>query len=1121
MAQDSLSENIEILPIRNTIHQKIRTESNIEKLLDRICLSLTDWTDVRGAWLVLTDRDLRVAGFAAWGEKENRAAIEAAFKIGYVPACLKLSLERREAFILRNPEATCGECPLHSPSESGQSLIIPLIYDDILLGVLYFSLITDFTEEPFFRNLLNILSEDAAYALWAIRLREENHSMGRMYSQKMQQQSEAVISLNEGGIILSFNEQAESILHVKAGEVLGKGLEFLNNSFLYQKWLVAKKSLENIYTYIIPEIRIDKGETRFFKVFISRVSSFPGRQVVYYITFTEIFTDNINRGMLALYPPDDNPEEHRSDVRFEDLVDLDQIAKIQKSFAEMTGLASIITGVEGIPLLPPSHFSEYCSMIRKTEKGSIDCIKSDTALYSQNGDYRIYRCQSGGLLDSWSPIIIDGRHVATWLVGQAREMGHDNIDIKQYAGIIGADPVELQRAYNRLPQYTYEEFNRRVAFLNTIMKQQVTIAYQNLKQREFIEKRKDFIKLLTEREEFHQGVLRIAPIGIAVLNDRFQFTQVNDRVCSILGYSQEELINRASCELFDGMGEYLRVMNLEADQISRGGFSKVETVCLHKNGSPVNIFIRTVRIDPEDRSKGYVLSIQDITEEKKNAAERDILFSAVDNSSDSIFITDAEGNIIYVNSSFEKLTGYTFAEASNRNPRFLNSGTMDPSVFTDLWQTVLSGKMWNGRLCNRKKDGTLYTGLVTITPVINHEGAITNFVSVKRDITEQLKIEEENRELEEQFHQAQKEESIGRLAGGIAHDLNNMLTPILGYSELLIDPSDENGTRQKRIQQIYEAGERARKLVKQLLTFSRRHDLDFQLLNLNTLITNFSSLLQRTIKENISFTLDLCPELPMINADSGKIEQILMNLAVNSQDAMPGGGSLVIKTGIREGSRPPQVCLSVHDTGCGIEQNDLDRIMEPFFSTKGDKGTGLGLANVQRLVKQHKGRLDVSSRVNQGTVVTIQFPSAEKITVPTGDKGPSPGNTADSPGETVLLVEDDAQVRAVASSMLTRHGLRVLSAESAETALQVMADSPVPIPLLLTDVVLQGKNGFDLYHQYRTYNPEGHGLFMSGYLDISAEKEYQSLEDADFIQKPLQLNELINKVTALLGEGKQ
>ncbi len=1121
MAQDSLSENIEILPIKNTIHQKIRTESNIEKLLDKICLSLTDWTDVRGAWLVLSDRDHRIAGYAVWGEDENRSAIEEAFKLGFVPACLKHALEKKEAFIIRSAESWCARCPLRSPAESRQSLLIPLVYDEILLGVLYFSLISDFTGEPFFRNLLNILSEDASYALWSRRLREENHNMGRMYSRKIQQQSEAVISLNDEGIVLSFNEQAESILLVKAREILGKSLEALNNSFLYQKWLVAKKSLENIYTYIIPEIRIDKGETRFFKVFISRVSSFPGRQIVYYITFTEIFSDNIDRGMLSMYSPDDNQEEQGNDLRFEDLVDLDQIGKIQKSFAEMTGLASIITGVDGIPLLPPSRFSEYCQLIRKTKKGSIDCIKSDTALYSQNGEYKIYRCQSGGLLDSWSPIIIDGRHVATWLVGQAREMGHDNIDIKQYAEIIGADPIELQRAYNRLPQYTYEEFNKRVAFLNTIMKQQVTIAYQSLKQREFIEKRKDFIKLLTEREEFYQGVLRIAPIGIAVLNDRFQFTQVNDRVCTILGYSQEELINRASCELFADMDEYLRVMNLEADQISRGGFSKVETVCLHKNGSPVNIFIRTVRIDSEDRSKGYVLSIQDITEEKKNAAERDILFSAVDHSSDSIFITDSEGNIIYVNSSFEKLTGYTFAEAENRNPRFLNSGTMEPSVFTDLWQNIKSGKMWNGQLCDRRKDGTLYTGVVTITPVMNHEGAITNFVSVKRDITDQLKIEEENRELEEQFHQAQKEESIGRLAGGIAHDLNNMLTPILGYSELLIDPSDESATRQKRIQQIYEAGERARKLVKQLLTFSRRHELDFQLLNLNTLITNFSSLLQRTIKENISFTLDLCPEIPLINADSGKIEQILMNLAVNSQDAMPDGGSLVIKTGIKEGSNPPLVTLSVHDSGCGIDQNDLDHIMEPFFSTKGDKGTGLGLANVQRLVKQHKGRLDFSSRVNQGTVVTVQFPSAEKMTGPTGDGAPSPGSTADSPGATVLLVEDDAQVRAVASSMLSRHGLRVLSAESAEAALQVMADSPVPISLLLTDIVLQGRNGFDLYRQYRTYNPEGRGLFMSGYLDISGEKEYQLLEDADFIQKPLQLNELINKVTALLGEGKR
>ena len=932
----------------------------------------------------------------------------------------------------------------------------------------------------------------------------------------MKTTQDALIIVNEHEKVLSFNDSAESLFYIDSESVLGKSLESLNHRELYQQWLALKSSSEDSSTSIIPESKIRGVAILPLKVKFVRSKLFPDNRIIYNIAVEELPRDNIFLNPAGLEDKE-NPFRH-----LRDLFDLDKILRIQEQFASLTGLASVIVDPEGTPIGNPVNFSGYCRMIRNSEEGCRNCIRSDKESPDLEGGVRIYRCKSGGLWDCSFPIVIDGKHIATLLVGQVRVKGYENECIKGYARSLGVDAKMLQKEYESLPLMTYGDFEETVLFLKSIVNQIITIASQNLQQRTYIEERREFIDLTIKREEYLQGILKIAPVGIGVLDIEKQFVQVNNRVCSITGYSPEELLNRKADFLFRDADECARVVQLEAEQLKQSGITRVETEWRHKKGHLINVLLRLVPMDKNDISRGYVSRIQDITLEKQYERERDILVSAVENTQDSVFVMDNEGDIIYVNPEFEKLTGYSASEVMHQNPRILNSGSDEDSrIYQEMMQTMKSGKPWKGRVCNRKKDGTLYTGDVLVTPVKNHDGEIENFVSVKRDITEQLRIEEDNRKLEEQFFQTQKEESIGRLAGGIAHDLNNLLSPILGYSEMLIDDADQNETRQKRIIQIYEAGERARKMVKQLLTFSRKQDLEFQLVDLNTIITNFVPLLRRTIKENINLEMDLNPSLPPVNVDTGKIEQILMNLVVNSQDSMPRGGVLKIRTNRDCSSRPPLVSLSVTDTGCGISREDLEKIFEPFFSTKGNKGTGLGLANVQRIIKQHKGEVEVSSTLNSGTVVTISLPSAEK-TGQLAECGDSQAWELQNSGcNTVLLVEDDKQVREVTSSMLDQHGFQVLQAESAESALKMASEQKESIQLLLTDMVLPGKNGLELYRHLVQDNPDLSVLFMSGYMDISGEDEYKSFKNADFIQKPLLMNELLQKVYQLSGYPSQ
>ena len=528
-------------------------------------------------------------------------------------------------------------------------------------------------------------------------------------------------------------------------------------------------------------------------------------------------------------------------------------------------------------------------------------------------------------------------------------------------------------------------------------------------------------------------------------------------------------------------------------------------------------------LDFDDRGQPIRMSgtIQDITERKAADESRQLQSAALDAAANAIVITDRSGAIQWVNRAFTALTGYSAAEVAGKNPRLLKSGNHEQPFYQMLWNTVLSGRTWRGETTNRRKDGSLYTEYQTITPVVSASGAITHFVALKEDITERLR-------LQAQLVQSQKMESIGRLAGGVAHDFNNLLTVILSWTEMALGELPADHALRSTLEEVYKAGEGAASLTRQLLAFSRQNLVAPVLFDVNELIVELDKMLRRLIGEDITFVMDLGPELGTVNMDRGQLEQVLLNLAVNARDAMPQGGKLTIQTAYAvlderyclehpEVAAGEYVMIAVSDSGVGMSDETRAHVFEPFFTTKElGKGTGLGLATCHAIVTHTGGHIVVHSRQGLGTTVRTYLPRKRApATAPPRDTTAAPKRGSES----VLLVEDDDAVRRATVRMLELHGYRVVSVSSAEEALRLIADAKEaePLDLLLTDVVLaEGMSGGELADRARAVRPKLKVLFASGYTpDITILHGLREREVA-LLHKPFTADSLARKVREVL-----
>ncbi len=386
-----------------------------------------------------------------------------------------------------------------------------------------------------------------------------------------------------------------------------------------------------------------------------------------------------------------------------------------------------------------------------------------------------------------------------------------------------------------------------------------------------------------------------------------------------------------------------------------------------------------VRLFPYQGESKVILFVNDISTYRETEKLLFLLFSALEHANEAVIITDKEGRIVYVNPAFEKTTGYTLEEVLGKQPSILKSGYHSSKFYQELWDTILSGSTWRGRIVNRRKDGRIYTDEVTIFPARDEFSEITHFVALQRDVTREI-------ELENHIQQVAKLEAIAQLAGGIAHEFNNILTTISGYTELLLIKNKSLDTKARNaLQAIFSQAKRAAHLVNQLLDFSRRNKAEKTVFELKSFLLENEELFKKSLPKNITLEIEVPSQPFFIQGSPSLIKQVIFNLVVNARDAMPEGGKVTIRV---SPSLPPSdispfevekewVCLSVSDTGHGISEEIHTRIFEPFFTTKVN-GTGLGLAQVFGIVREHGGYIQVKSTQGKGTIFKIYLPVISK-----------------------------------------------------------------------------------------------------------------------------------------------
>jgi two-component system cell cycle sensor histidine kinase/response regulator CckA len=599
---------------------------------------------------------------------------------------------------------------------------------------------------------------------------------------------------------------------------------------------------------------------------------------------------------------------------------------------------------------------------------------------------------------------------------------------------------------------------------------------------------------------------------------------------SMLGYEENEISN----ELAEWMkmihpDDCRMVMDARKDYLEGGTPAyEVEYRLRHKDGGYRWVLSRGACLrDPQGKPYRFSGSHTDITERKtmehairESEKKYRTLF---EESKDVVFIVDAAGRMIDINPAGTELFGYIKEEL------LAMSHTRDLGISPTIGEVIMktlasSGFVKNFELELQRKDGEKSVVHLSATVMRDDGGKIIGYQGIAHDVTERKR-------LEQQLMQAQKMESIGILAGGVAHDFNNLITAISGYGETIRDSVSANDELlQDSVEQVLKAAERAADLTRSLLAFSRKQVIHPKPVLIDTVIRNASKLIKRIIGEDIVLSTSFSDKKLPAMADTGQIEQVMMNLATNARDAMPHGGCLDISTTetvVPEGAEAQYdvampgryVRISVTDTGTGIDEKSLDRIFEPFFTTKeAGKGTGLGLAVTYGIIKQHNGSIHVKSEPGKGTAFSIYLPILEND--PAGKEKPSAVASSTFCGtETLLIAEDEEMVRTFMKKIFERAGYKVMEAGDGEDAIEKFRENMEDISLVLSDVIMPRKNGREILDEVRKMKPGIKVIFISGYTANIMHEKGIFEEGLDFIAKPFVKDELLRKVREVLDKS--
>ncbi|MBS1807835.1 MAG: PAS domain S-box protein [Acidobacteria bacterium] len=626
---------------------------------------------------------------------------------------------------------------------------------------------------------------------------------------------------------------------------------------------------------------------------------------------------------------------------------------------------------------------------------------------------------------------------------------------------------------------------------------------------------------LTEAEKYYRLLFDVTPLPALVydLSD-FSILNVNEAAVEAYGYSRQEFSQLTLDRLLDPR-DVVRVKEMVHANPQQSRQKELWKHC-RRNGELFDVEINAYTVELETGLVRLVI-VQDISERlqsdaKLRESERHYR-ELYEKANDAIYTHDLQGNFTSMNEAGERFLGYAHKELLG-----MNIAELLPSEDLGRAQQMISMKMVGGSNNTvyetkvRTKDGQYLTAEISST-LIYQEGKPVGVQGIARDMTERKRMED-------QIRQVEKMNAVGRLAGGVAHDFNNRLTAIMGFTDLLLKRTDKQDQHHYYLEQIKIASERATELTRQLLTFSRKQILQPELLNLNEAVSDWGNLVRVLLGENIEIQIILGSEIGLIKADPSQLEHVIMNLAINACDAMPNGGEFTIATTDIEISDlqskynpaiPPgnYVRLLVKDTGCGMSQDTLSHLFEPFFTTKErGKGTGLGLFTAYGIIKQSGGYVEVKSAIGEGTSFLIYLPVVAGTNISSTKEIAVPPVSAKS--ETILLVEDDPSVRTLVCEVLESAGYSVLQAEQGQEALDFAMKYAGPIDLTVTDVRMPGMSGFDMIERLKIFRPQMRVLFMSAYTDDARVTSIAQNLNLAFLQKPFTLEALVQEVQALL-----
>ena len=588
----------------------------------------------------------------------------------------------------------------------------------------------------------------------------------------------------------------------------------------------------------------------------------------------------------------------------------------------------------------------------------------------------------------------------------------------------------------------------------------------------------------------------------------------------VLGYEPEELIGRPGWEMVhpDDREQANRVFGkaLEDPDVVAQMVHRIR----HKDGSYRTVEIMGRNLLGHPAVRGMVSNLRDITErqEAADALRRSAaqFRKLVDQAVFGIYRSTVDGRILSVNPALVEMLG--FDNADELTAVNMTSLYVDPEDRERLIRRYgQSPGPFSVETRWRRRDGETITVRLSGRPVAAAEGLPAGFEVAVEDVSQR-------RALEEALRQAQKMEAVGRLAGGVAHDFNNLLTVILGEVDMALAGAEATSQLTESLERIRASGNRAATLTRQLLSFSRRELVTFEVLDLNHLVSEAGDMLRRLIEEDVELQLEFDPELWKVRGDRSQLEQLLVNLVVNGRDAMPEGGTLRIVTGnvtmpASGLGRAPELTagqyarLIVADSGIGMPEEVRSHVFEPFFSTKAEKGTGLGLATCYSVAKQHGGHIDAVSAEGRGTTITLHLPRA---LAEVSEDRERPRDGAGAGSETILLVEDERAVREVTARMLEGAGYEVLTAADSDEAMRLVSERGVGVDLLITDVVLTGMGGRELAERITRRYPEIRVLFVSGYTDDSILRRGLIDHDLTLVRKPFSAEELAARVRSVL-----